>query len=79
MRLLLRLGMARLNGLDELRAVMESRLGLKEVMTLRRGFLGEDMVGLVSGGFRWCTHVSVLYLPEVHSSLPRQLESVPVI
>jgi hypothetical protein len=46
-RLLLRLGMARLKGLDALRVVIESRLELKDVVTVRRGFLGEDIVMMV--------------------------------
>lgn len=45
-RLLLRPGMARLKGLETLRVVSESRLELKEVITLRCGFLGEDIAGL---------------------------------
>lgn len=42
-RLLLRPGIARLNGLETLRVAKESWFELKEVMTLRRGFLGEDI------------------------------------
>lgn len=41
-RLLLRPGVARLNGLDT-QAVTESRLDFEDVATLRRGFLGEDI------------------------------------
>lgn len=47
-RVLLRPGIARLNGLETLRVVRESRLELKEVMTLRRGFLGEDIASVFS-------------------------------
>ena len=46
-RLLLRPGMARLKGLDALRAVVESRLELEDVVTLRRGFFGKDIVMMV--------------------------------
>ena len=46
-RLLLRPGMARLKGLDTLRVVIESRLELKDVVTVRRGFFREDIVMMV--------------------------------
>ena len=42
--LLWRPGIARLKGLETLRVVMELRLELKDVITLRRGFVGDDMV-----------------------------------
>jgi hypothetical protein len=64
-RLLLRPGMARLKGLDTLRVVIESRLEMKDVVTVRRGFLGEDIVMMVirksyaalytHGHYRWHT------------------------
>lgn len=54
-RLLLRPGMARLKGLETLRVVRESWLELNDVMTLRRGFLGEDIEVAKLRGLRSCS------------------------
>lgn len=56
-RSLLRPGIARLNGLETLRVVRESRFELKEVMTLRRGFLGDDMKIVIKGKVSRLLHV----------------------
>lgn len=78
-RLLLRPGMARLKGLETLRFVMESRLELKEVMRLRRGFLGDDIERMVRWGSQAVAHARHCSCSWVHSSLPRQLPSVLIL
>jgi hypothetical protein len=56
-RLLLRPGIARLKGLETLRVVRESRFEWKEVTTPRRGFLGEDIEGVVKYSASGLLHV----------------------
>ena len=71
-RLLLRPGIARLKGLETLRVVRQSRLELKEVMTLRRDFLGEDIEGVVNWKVSGLMHVVRRRACLLHSTPPGQ-------